>query len=326
MRGRPTDGNAATAAGASPAAAPAAEPVSTLATRPELSIIIVSYQTREHLRNCLRSIFGSRQRTRYEVRVVDNASTDGSAEMVAREFPAVHLVRNTENVGFARANNQALAEARGEFLLLLNPDTLVPDAALDTCIDFLREHPEAGIVGCRLVRADGSLDLACRRSFPTPFDGFCRATGLSALFPRSRLFARYNLTYLDEHRTTEVDAVNGAFMLVRAEAARAVGPLDERFFMYMEDLDWCWRFRAAGWKVYYHPAATVVHLKGESGKQRSSEMIRAFFDSMVLFCRKHYRATPLGRYTYPAVLLGIRTWMVATLLRNALRAEKRVTP
>ncbi len=293
---------------------------------PELSIIIVNHQTREHLRNCLRSIFGSRQRTRFEVRVVDNASTDGSAEMVEREFPAVHLVRNAENVGFAHANNQALAGARGEFLLLLNPDTLVTDGAFDACIDFLRVHPEAGMVGCRLVRRDGSLDLACRRSFPSAFDGFCRAVGLSALFPRSRLFARYNLTYLDERATTEVDAVNGAFMLVRAEALRDVGPLDESYFMYMEDLDWCWRFRARGWKVFYHPVATVVHLKGESGKQRSTEMIRAFFDSMVLFCRKHYRTTVLRRGAYPAVVAGIRTWMLVTLLRNALRAEKRVTP
>src|SRR5690606_24991669 len=140
----------------------------------------------------------------------------------------------------------------------------------------------------------------------------------------SRLLARYNLTYLDERSTVEVDAVNGAFMLVRAAAVRDVGLLDESYFMYMEDLDWCWRFRARGWRIYYHPAATVVHLKGESGKQKSTQMIRAFFDSMALFCRKHYRTTPLRRGAYPAVLLGIRTWMAATLLRNALRAEKRV--
>src|SRR5690606_20584224 len=160
-----------------------------------------------------------------------------------------------------------LRQVQTDYVLLLNPDTIVLDHAFDRPIAFLRAHPRAGMVSCRLVKADGTLDLACRRSFPTAFDGFCRAVGLSRLFPRSRWFARYNVTYRDEHQPARVDAVNGAFMLVPRAVMNEVGYLDESYFMYMEDLDWCYRFGAHGWEVYYDPSATVVHLKGESGRQ-----------------------------------------------------------
>ena len=294
-------------------------------TAPELTVVIVSHQTRADLRRCLRSIFGSTQDVRYEVWVVDNASTDGSAEMVERDFPRVRLVRSEENLGFARANNLVLRQARSEFVLLLNPDTIVHDRAFDEPIAFLRRTPEAGMVTCRLVKADGTLDLACRRSFPNAFDGFSRAVGLAQAFPRSRLFARYNVTYLDENETYEVDAVNGAYMMVRRNAMEQVGLLDEDYFMYMEDLDWCHRFREHGWRIFYHPTTTVVHLKGQSGKQSSGPMIHAFFDSMELFCRKRY-AVEQPAWILSATCLGNRTWKQATLLRNALRKEKRVTP
>ncbi|HEX5831006.1 MAG TPA: glycosyltransferase family 2 protein [Gemmatimonadaceae bacterium] len=292
---------------------------------PELAVVIVSYRTRDVLRDCLASIMRARQAVSFEVWVVDNASGDGTVEMVAAEFPQVHLVASPTNDGFARANNRVLREVRSDYVLLLNPDTVVLDDAFTRPIEFLRRTPRAGMVTCRLVKRDGTLDLACRRAFPTPFDGFCRAAGLSRLFPRSPRFARYNLTYLDEMLPARVDAVNGAFMLVRREAMAEVGLLDEDYFMYMEDLDWCFRFATHGWHVYYDPSAVVVHLKGESGKQSSEAMIRAFFVSMEIFHRKHL-ATRQPRLAALATRAGIRAWMYATLARNALRGAKRVTP
>jgi GT2 family glycosyltransferase len=291
----------------------------------QLAVILVNYQTRDDLRNCLASIFASAQRTPYEVWVVDNASPDGSAAMVARYYPQVRLIALDRNVGFARANNEAIRRSRTEFVLLLNPDTIVSDHAFDDAIDFLRATPSAGMVTCKLVKADGTLDLACRRSFPSAFDGFCRAVGLSKLFPRSRRFARYNLTFLDENETQEVDAVNGAYMMVKRKIIDEVGLLDERYFMYMEDLDWCFRFRQKGWRIYYHPSRTVIHLKGQSGKKHSTKMIRAFFESMEMFCRHNYMPRQ-SKIISAATVLGIRTWRELTLFRNAVRREKRVTP
>jgi GT2 family glycosyltransferase len=292
---------------------------------PTLSVVIVSFNVRADLLRCLESIYASRQDAAFAVWVVDNASRDESAAAVAEQFPQVRLVRNCDNVGFARANNQALRAIDSEFVLLLNPDTLVGNHVFDETIAFLRGTPRAATVSCKLVTANGSLDLACRRSFPTAFDGLCRAAGLSRLFPRSPHLARYNVTYLDENQTSEVDAINGAFMMVRRAAIDEVGLLDEDYFMYMEDLDWCYRFKAAGWGVFYHPTTTVVHLKGRSGRQNSGRMIRAFFESMELFVRKHYR--PRQAWLMQAgTRLGIRLWMHATLWRNALRVDKRVTP
>lgn len=292
---------------------------------PDLGIVVVSYNTRDDLRNCLSSIFRSQQDCALKVWVVDNNSSDGSAEMVASEFPAVRLIANSENIGFSRSNNLAIREMETPFVLLLNPDTVVSDRVFDTTIAFLRQNQTAGMVTCKLVKADGTLDLACRRSFPSAFDGFCRAVGLAELYPKSKLFARYNLTYLHEDEPAEVDAINGAFMMLRREALLQVGLLDEEFFMYMEDLDWCYRFRQCGWKIFYDPTTSVIHLKGQSGKKTSSKMIRAFFESMELFCRKHYLHMQ-GRPWYVATIFGIRLWKHTTLFRNALRPEKRVTP
>jgi hypothetical protein len=295
---------------------------------PVLSVVIVSYNCREPLMACLDSLRASIQDAPYEVRVVDNASGDGTPDAVRELHPWVMLTANQDNQGFARANNQALRAAleqtSASHMLLLNPDTLVFDHVFDRSLAYLAAHPQVGMVSCRLVTADGSLDLACRRSFPTAWDGFCRASGLSGLFPRSRRLARYNLTYLDEHKPARVDAVNGAYMMVTRQALARVGLLDEDYFMYMEDLDWCWRFAKAGLEVHYDPGCTVVHLKGASSRTKSGSMIRAFFDSMELFCVKntHPRPGP-GRL---ATLAGIRAWKWLTLARNSLRRVKRVRP
>ena len=290
-----------------------------------LSVAIVNYNTKEELNNCLISIFNSKQDTKFSVFVVDNNSNDGSANYVESVFPQVSLIKNNQNLGFARANNQVLANIQSEFVLLLNPDTIVYDHVFDLTIEFLRNTQEAGMVTCKLLKPDQKLDLACRRSFPSVFDGFCRAVGLSRLFPKSRIFARYNMTYLDENETNEVDAVNGAFMMIKKQALNEVGLFDENYFMYMEDLDLCFRFRRKGWKIFYFPKTKVLHLKGKSGKKDSERMILEFFRSMELFCNKNYsiHQSPLEGWI---TKVGIRSWKVMTLYRNKLRLSKRVTP
>jgi N-acetylglucosaminyl-diphospho-decaprenol L-rhamnosyltransferase len=266
----------------------------------DLGIVITSYNTRDLLRTCLRSVYASQGDFTFEVCVVDNASPDGSAEMVAAEFPQARLIANARNVGYPSANNQGL-EAFGfaeisnpkpqtpKFALLLNPDTELSPEALVRMLDFMAEHPDAGIAGPKLVLPDGSLDLACRRSFPTPEVAVYRLAGLSRLFPRSRRFGRYNLTYLDPDQVTEVDSVVGAFMLVRAEAIGQVGLMDGQFFMYGEDLDWAYRIKAAGWKVYYNPAVTVLHVKRAASRHSPRAQVE-FYRAMGIFYRKHYAA------------------------------------
>ncbi len=264
----------------------------------DLGIVIVSYNTRDLLRNCLRSVYASRGDLVYEVCVVDNASPDGSAEMVAAEFPQVRLLANAENVGYPSANNQGLC-AFGfattpnsqspipRFALLLNADTELPPDALARMLDFMAERSDAGIAGPKLSLPDGSLDLACRRSFPTPEVSAYRLTGLSRLFPRSRRFGRYNLTYLDPDHVAEVDSVVGAFMLVRGEVIAQVGLMDEQFFMYGEDLDWAFRIKAVGWKVYYNPAVTVLHIKRAASRHSPRAQVE-FYRAMNIFYHKHY--------------------------------------
>lgn len=293
-----------------------------MSRRPDLSVIIVNHNTVEDLRKCLGSIDAAEHECDHRIWVVDNASTDGSAEMVRAEFPDANLLANEANEGFARANNRAIEASRGEYVLLLNPDTIVSDRAFDRILDFLRRTPDAGMATAKLVKADGTLDLACRRSFPTPFDGLCRSLGLSDLFPDSRIFARYNLRYLDENEIAEVEAINGAFMMVRRAAIEDVGLLDEGYFMYMEDLDWCYRFGQAGWRIYYVPEATVVHLKGRSSRKKAGEMIHAFFTSMEQFCKKIYRPR-YNPVTFTATIAGIRVWKWVTLIRNQMRRDDR---
>ena len=267
----------------------------------DLGIVVVSYNTRDLLRTCLRSVYASEGDFTFKVCVVDNASPDGSAEMVAAEFPQARLIANVKNVGYPSANNQGLrafgftdqptneSPPQPHFALLLNADTELGPDALAGMLDFMAGHPEAGIAGPKLVLPDGSLDLACRRSFPTPEVSLYRLTGLSRLFPRSRRFGRYNLTYLDPDQVAEVDSVVGAFMLVRTEAIAQAGLMDGQFFMYGEDLDWAFRIKAAGWKVYYNPAVTVLHVKRAASRHSPRAHVE-FYRAMDIFYRKHYAA------------------------------------
>ncbi len=305
----------------------------------DLGVVIVNWNTRDLLRACLRSLALSDPTVRFHVIVIDNASDDGSAQMVRVEFPKVELITSATNSGFSCANNLALrrfgfgsseASSAAEvgsadtintprYALLLNPDTVVPPNAFRALIDYMDAHPEVGIVGPKLIMPDGKLDLACRRSFPTPEISFWRMVGLSKLFPKSRWFGRYNMTYLPDDLETEVDAVVGAFMLVRREAISAVGLLDETFWMYGEDLDWAYRIKRAGWKVRYVPRVTVLHVK-RAASRRNPRAQAEFSRAMLIFYRKHYRAQ-----TPPLLHLMILAGLLAKGGRPLLKAIRSDT-
>ena len=280
----------------------------------DLSIIIVNYNTCNLLRDCLISIYDSQGNINFNVVVIDNASPDDSAEMIETEFPQVTLIASEVNSGFAYANNQGLRQVGFDddgppqphaprYALLLNPDTLLPPTALADMIAFMDNHPEAGAVGPKLVRPDGSLDLACRRAFPTPEVSFYRMVGLSKLFPHSPLFGRYNMTFADPDELIEVDSVVGAFMMVRREAIAQAGLLDETYFMYGEDLDWAYHIKANGWKIYYNPAVTVTHVKRAASRHSPKAQIE-FYRAMDIFYRKFYAdSTPF--WLHGLVVTGI---------------------
>ncbi len=257
----------------------------------DLSVIIVNYNVRQFLENALISIYRATEGIEAEVFVVDNASDDGSVEMIRSKFPQVHLIANKANVGFAKGNNVALKQTTGRYLLLINPDTIVQEDTFKVMMRFFDENPDVGLAGCKILNPDGTLQLPCRRSFPTPWVAFTKIFGLSNLFPKSKLFGRYNLTYLSEDETYEVDAVSGSFMFLRRETYDCVGGLDETFFMYGEDLDWCYRVSKSGYKVYYVHATQIVHFKGESTRRSEIDEIRTFYQAMQLFVEKHFSSS-----------------------------------
>lgn len=253
----------------------------------ELSVIIVNWNTKELLSRCLSLVYDTVTNLECEVFVVDNASQDGSAAMVRRFFPQTRLLENEENVGFARANNQAIKESRGRYILLLNSDTFVMEGTIERMVAFMDAHPEAGVAGCRLYYPNGKLQLSCT-SFPTLATEFYLLTSLDRLFPRNPVLGRYWMTYWDFSSVREVDVVLGAFIIVRSQAMEEVGLLDESFFMYSEELDWCYRFKEKGWKIYYMPYAEAIHIGGASTEKVKAEMILELYRSRVAFFRKHY--------------------------------------
>jgi GT2 family glycosyltransferase len=239
-----------------------------------------------------------------QVFVVDNASSDFDPSAARRAYAGVRITVNEANVGFARASNLALRQATGRYVLLLNPDTVVAPDTLATMLRYMDERQAVGCATCRLELEDGSLDLACRRLFPTPIRSFYRMTLLARLFPRSRRFGQYNLTYLNDRQETEIDSPCGAFMLVRREAVTQVGLLDEQYFMYGEDLDWAYRIKEAGWRIMYAPITTVQHRKRASPRRFRQRTIRYFHDGMRRFYRSHY--APLQPpWVNALILLGI---------------------
>jgi len=289
---------------------------------PAVSIVIVSHNCREPLRACLRSLADEREFVQLEVIVVDNNSRDDTGFMVSSEFPWVKLIVNRTNAGFARAINGGVAFTTGEYLLLLNPDTVIPAGAISRTVDELRSRPDVGMLGCKLVRPDGSFDHACKRGFPTVLSALYYFSGLAARFPDSPRFAQYTAAHLGIDETGSVDAINGAFMLVRRSAADDVGLLDERYWLWAEDLDWCHRFWKQGWKVLYWPEVEIVHLKSASvGEHRSLRLNYAFHRSIWLFYKKHHapRRSPV---VSALVAVGLWSKFATSALANALRAMR----
>lgn len=291
----------------------------------DLSVVIVNYNTRDRLLDCLQSLLPEIAGVAHEVFVVDNASADGSVAAVTREFPSVRIIANTINLGFARANNLALREAGGTDILLLNPDTLVRRNAVGIMRAALHDQPAAVAIGPKVVRPDGRLDLACRRSFPRPWVALARLTGLSRLFSRSRWLAQYNRTFEDPDQPGEIDAGTAAAMCFRRDALEAVGFFDESFFMYGEDLDLCFRLKARGGRIYYVPAAVILHYKGESSGQSPKVMLREFHHAMWRFYLKHY-AVGWGWLLAPFVWSAIKLRYGLVLAANALRGRQVVSP
>jgi GT2 family glycosyltransferase len=253
----------------------------------DLSIIVVSYKAKEKLRVTLASVFASKVNFHYELINVDNDSRDGTAEMVQKEFPGVKLLHN-ENKGFAHGNNVGIKHSQARYILLLNPDTELMPETLQECYEVMEARKEIGAMTCKLVKGDGKMDLACRRSFPNHWQALSRFLNLSFFFPKSKMFAKYNLTFLDENQEAYVDAISGAFFWVRKEVVSEVGLLDEDFFMYNEDFDWCYRIKEAGWKILFYPKVICYHYKGSSSRKTPFKSLYAFADSIWIFYRKHY--------------------------------------
>jgi len=255
----------------------------------DASVIIVNWNTRDVLRECLASVSAETAGISCEVIVVDNGSTDGSAELVRNEFPRVTLIGNQRNRGFAAANNQGMRLAQGRYVLLLNSDTVVLDRAIQKTVQFADDHPEAALVGCRVLNPDSSLQPTCFM-FPSLLNMVLSTTYLYKLVPRSRFFGRERMTWWDRDDVREVDALTGCFMLVRREAIEDVGLMDERFFMYGEETDWCYRFKRAGWRNLFYPGASIIHLGGGSTRARADDMNIQLRRSILQFMKKHRSA------------------------------------
>ncbi|MCB9353327.1 MAG: glycosyltransferase [Lewinellaceae bacterium] len=280
-----------------------------------LSVIIVNYNVRYFLEQALLSVRRAMHGIDGDVWVVDNNSVDDSVRMVREKFPEVRLIVNRDNPGFAIANNQAIRESKGEYVLLLNPDTLVEEDTFRKCLAFMDEHPGAGALGVKLIDGSGKYLPESKRGFPTPWVAFCKTFGLSAIFPKSKVFNRYYLGFLDESETHRIDVLVGAFMFIRRKALDKAGLLDEAFFMYGEDIDLSYRIVKAGYHNYYFPETKIIHYKGESTKKGSLNYVRTFYQAMIIFTRKHFSGRRASLFV---LMLQAAIWLRAgiTLLRN----------
>lgn len=254
----------------------------------KLSVIIVNYNVQHFLEQCLHSVYKAAKKVSTEIYVVDNNSVDGSVAMVKEKFPEVLLLENKKNTGFSYANNQAIRIAKGEYILLLNPDTVVEEDTFEKVVNFMDSHPEAGGLGVKMLDGKGKFLPESKRGLPTPSVAFYKIFGLSALFPHSETFGKYHLGFLDKDKTHEVEILSGAFMLLRKTALDKVGLLDETFFMYGEDIDLSYRIILGGYKNYYFPGTRIIHYKGESTKKSSVNYVFVFYRAMVIFAQKHF--------------------------------------
>lgn len=290
-----------------------------------VSVIIVTYKSRDEIRACLDSIPRTLLGGTVEVIVVENASGDGIGELIRRDYGWVNYIEPGENLGFGKANNLGFEAARGEYILFLNPDTISNRESWEHCLRRLEAEPDIGVITPRLVMLDGEMDLACRRSIPTVWDGFCRALGLAARFPGSRLFAGYNLTFLPDEGTYEVGSVNGAFMLCPRRVLVRVGIFDEQFFMYGDDLDLNFRIHQGGYRVVYDGRVQMIHIKGASSSKEAEKMARAVFSATRQFYLKHFNPhdSALVRLKY-TLLFGM--WERFAALKARVKGHRRARP
>lgn len=291
----------------------------------DVSILIINWNTRDILRDCLKSVYRQTSSIHFETIVVDNASSDGSVEMIQREYPQVILIKNDRNRGFAAANNQGIAIAQGRYVLLLNSDTVILDRAVSKTLAFADQHPEAAVVGCRVLNPDRTLQPTCFL-FPSLLNLFLSSTYLYKIFPQSRFFGREQMTWWDRNDVRQVEAVTGCFMLVRKKSIEQVGMMDEKYFMYAEEADWCYRFQKAGWKNLFFPDAQIIHLGGQSTRKVSSEMTVCLRLSLLLFFQKHY-----SKLCYRAAqalfffwfFVRIPYWYCISIISNDKRLEAK---
>ncbi len=254
----------------------------------DITVIIVNYNVKHFLEQCLRSVQRASRGLRVETVVVDNNSQDGSQQMLAEKFPDVILIDNQDNPGFSKANNQGIEIARGKYVLLLNPDTIVQEDTFRTCFDFMEAHPEGGALGVKMLDGEGKFLPESKRALPTPMVSFYKIFGLASIFPKSKTFGKYHLTYLSKEENHEIEILSGAFMFMRKEMLDQIGGLDETFFMYGEDIDLSYRVLLAGYKNYYLADTKIIHYKGESTKKGSLNYVRVFYQAMIIFAKKHF--------------------------------------
>lgn len=296
----------------------------------KLSIIIVSYNVKYFLAQCLESIYQSTlSHEEFEVFVVDNASPDHTPDYLRQRFPAadypqLHLICNSRNVGFGRANNQAVKQAKGEYILFLNPDTLLHADTLAQSLAYADAHPDLGGLGTMMLRDNGTFAFESRRGLPTPWVALCKMTGLSSLFPKSKVFGRYYLRYLDETKAAEIEIISGAYFMARQKALQEVGLFDEEFFMYGEDIDLSYRLTLGGYKNHYVPYP-MLHYKGESTQKSSFRYVHVFYTAMLIFFKKHFHTYWLG-LSLPIKLGILLKAIISLTLQQTKRLQEFLIP
>lgn len=286
----------------------------------KLSIVIVNYNVKFYLEQCLGALQRSIKNIETEVFVVDNHSRDGSVEYLSERFPDVMFIGSNHNLGFARANNLAIKQCQGEYILLLNPDTIVCESSLRDVLSFMDAHPEAGATGVRMLKTDGNDAMESRRGLPTPMTSFYKMCGLCAHYPKSRRFGKYYMSYLPWNEPVKIEVISGAFCMIRHTAIEKVGLLDEDFFMYGEDIDYSYRLLKAGYENWYYPSR-ILHYKGESTQKSSFRYVHVFYGAMLIFLRKHYGNMSLF-LSFP-VKLAIYAKATAELIRMKIKQMRK---
>jgi len=291
----------------------------TLQLQMKLSVIIVNYNVKYFLEQCLFSVLPAIDAIDAEVIVVDNHSTDGSIEYLQPLFPSVQFIKNTTNIGFGKANNLGFQQSKGEYILFLNPDTLVPEDCFTKCIQFLEKKPEAGALGIRMLDGTAAFLPESKRSFPDTTTAFLKLTSLSSLFPRSKFFNRYALGHLNEKENHIVDVLAGAFMLFKRSVLEKTGGFDEAFFMYGEDIDLSYRCKLSGYDNWYFSETCIIHFKGESAKQGSLNYVKMFYQAMIIFVNKHYHGRGSGVFRIflntGIAVRGLFSWFKGSISR-----------